>query len=427
MQISNKLFNQQQLGNFGRLNKDIQQIQNKISSGKNILKASDDPLAIIQLSAVKDQQELLGKFSSNVDAAQVRLEQANSVMGEITTVLTRMSELTTMAGNGAYDAFNREAIAREMEQLTDVLLSQVNTKDTRGQSLFSGFNSNVEAFSRDFHGNVTYNGDRGVQSLQISENMTVNTSIDGGTAFMKVETPDGNRSLFDIADSAINAIRSATDVTSFASAEALASLNFTLPNQLQNWTFSLEGSAGTASITASVSDQNLQGFVDEINAASSQTGISAVLEADGTVTMTDASSGTIKMSEVSIEGYEFSSETVTSYVELKAIDGSGATITNPVRITDTGQLIRESMTNFENAIANIGNQKAYIGAHAGKAQMQLDAIRSRELVVTSQVMNLEDADLTELVTELQSQMTIRDAAHQAFAKIGQQSLFDFLR
>jgi flagellar hook-associated protein 3 FlgL len=417
MQISNKLFNQQQLGNFGRLNKDIQQIQNKISSGKNILKASDDPLAIIQLSAVKDQQELLGKFSSNVDAAQVRLEQANSVMGEITTVLTRMSELTTMAGNGAYDAFNREAIAREMEQLTDVLLSQVNTKDTRGQSLFSGFNSNVEAFSRDFHGNVTYNGDRGVQSLQISENMTVNTSIDGGTAFMKVETPDGNRSLFDIADSAINAIRSATDVTSFASAESLASLNFTLPNQLQNWTFSLE----------SVSDQNLQGFVDEINAASSQTGISAVLEADGTVTMTDASSGTIKMSEVSIEGYEFSSETVTSYVELKAIDGSGTTITNPVRITDTGQLIRESMTNFENAIANIGNQKAYIGAHAGKAQMQLDAIRSRELVVTSQVMNLEDADLTELVTELQSQMTIRDAAHQAFAKIGQQSLFDFLR
>ena len=427
MQISNKLFNQQQLGNFGRLNKDIQQIQNKISSGKNILKASDDPLAIIQLSAVKDQQELLGKFSSNVDAAQVRLEQANSVMGEITTVLTRMSELTTMAGNGAYDAFNREAIAREMEQLTDVLLSQVNTKDTRGQSLFSGFNSNVEAFSRDFHGNVTYNGDRGVQSLQISENMTVNTSIDGGTAFMKVETPDGNRSVFDIADSAINAIRSATDVTSFASAEALASLNFTLPNQLQNWTFSLEGSAGTASITASVSDQNLQGFVDEINAASSQTGISAVLEADGTVTMTDASSGTIKMSEISIEGYEFSSETVTSYVELKAIDGSGTTITNPVRITDTGQLIRESMTNFENAIANIGNQKAYIGAHAGKAQMQLDAIRSRELVVTSQVMNLEDADLTELVTELQSQMTIRDAAHQAFAKIGQQSLFDFLR
>ena len=73
MQISNKLFNQQQLGHFGRLNNDIQQIQSKIASGKNILKASDDPLGAIQLSAVKDQKELLGKFSSNVSAAQVRL------------------------------------------------------------------------------------------------------------------------------------------------------------------------------------------------------------------------------------------------------------------------------------------------------------------------------------------------------------------
>jgi flagellar hook-associated protein 3 FlgL len=427
MQISNKLFNQQQLGHFGRLNKDIQQIQNKISSGKNILKASDDPLGIIQLSAVKDQQELIGKFSSNVAAAQVRLEQADSVMGEITTVLTRMSELTTMAGNGAYDAFNREAIAREMEQLTDVLLSQVNTKDTRGQSLFSGFNSNVEAFSRDYNGRISYNGDRGVQSLQISENMTVNTSIDGGTAFMKIETPDGSRSLFDIADSAINAVRSATAVTAFGSAEALASLSFTLPNQLQNWTFKLEGSAGTSSVTASVSDQNLQGFVDEINAVSVQTGISAVLENDGTVTLTDASSGEIKMSEINIEGYEFSNENVQSFVDMNAIDGSGTPITNSVRLTDTGQLIRESMTNFENAIANISNQKAYIGAHAGKAQMQLDALRSRELIVTSQVAKLEDADLTELVTALQTQMVTRDAAHQAFAKIGQQSLFDFLR
>ena len=427
MQISNKLFNQQQLGNFGRLNKDIQQLQSKIASGKNILKASDDPLGAIQLSAAKEQKELLGKFSSNVAAAQVRLEQANSVMGEITNVLTRMSELTTMAGNGAYDAFNREAIAREMEQLKDVLLSQVNTKDTRGQSLFSGFNSNVEAFSRNKDGTVIYNGDRGVQSLQISENMTVNTSIDGGTAFMKVQTPDGNRSLFDIADSAVNAIRSATAVTSFGTAASIANLDFTLPNQLQNWTFNLEGSAGTASITASVSDQNLQGFVDEVNAASVQTGISATLEADGTVTLNDASSGEIKMSEVSIEGYEFSNETLVSYVDLKAVDGAGTTITNPVRLTDTGQLIRESMANFDNAIANIGNQKAYIGAHASKAQMQLDAIRSRELVVTSQVMNLEDADLTKLVTELQTQMVTRDAAHQAFAKIGQQSLFDFLR
>jgi flagellar hook-associated protein 3 FlgL len=40
---------------------------------------------------------------------------------------------------------------------------------------------------------------------------------------------------------------------------------------------------------------------------------------------------------------------------------------------------------------------------------------------------LNDADLAKLVTDLQAQLTNREAAQQAFAKIGQQSLFDFIR
>jgi len=40
---------------------------------------------------------------------------------------------------------------------------------------------------------------------------------------------------------------------------------------------------------------------------------------------------------------------------------------------------------------------------------------------------MEDADLAKLVTELQSKIVNRDAAQQAFVKIGQQSLFDFIR
>lgn len=427
MQISNKLFNQQQLGHFGRLNKNIQQIQEKIASGKDIVRASDDPLGMIRLSAVQDQKELLAKFNSNISAASVRLEQADSVMDEMANVITRMSELTTLAGNGAYDAFNHEALAREMEQLADVLISQANTKDTRGQSLFSGFNSNSEAFTRDNSGTVVYNGDRGVQALQISENMTVNTSVDGGSAFMKVSTPDGNRSLFEIADSAINAIRSAASVTSFGTAQTNARLNFTLPNQLQTWNFSLSGNLGQADITASLSDQNLQGFVDQVNAAAAQTGITATLQADGSVSMVDSTSGEIKLKDIKIDGYEFSNKNVNSYVEMTAEDGSGAAVSNAVRLTDSGQLIRESMANFDSVISNLSIQKAYIGAYATKADAQLSALRSREAIVTAEVMNLEDADLTALVTELQAQMVSRDAAHQAFAKIGQQSLFDFLR
>ena len=62
-----------------------------------------------------------------------------------------------------------------------------------------------------------------------------------------------------------------------------------------------------------------------------------------------------------------------------------------------------------------------------KADIQADVIQSRKLAVTKDISAMGDADLAQLVTELQAQLTNRDAAQQAFAKIGQQSLFDYIR
>jgi flagellar hook-associated protein 3 FlgL len=47
--------------------------------------------------------------------------------------------------------------------------------------------------------------------------------------------------------------------------------------------------------------------------------------------------------------------------------------------------------------------------------------------VDKDVSRLGDADLAELVTSLQAQLTNLNAAQAAFAKIGQQSLFDYIR
>ena len=41
MQVSTKLFNQQAVNQFGKLTEEIQNLQAKVSTGKNILKSSD--------------------------------------------------------------------------------------------------------------------------------------------------------------------------------------------------------------------------------------------------------------------------------------------------------------------------------------------------------------------------------------------------
>ena len=62
-----------------------------------------------------------------------------------------------------------------------------------------------------------------------------------------------------------------------------------------------------------------------------------------------------------------------------------------------------------------------------KAALQTDVIETRKLAVTTDISKIGDADMATLVTELQQQLTNKQAAQQAFAKIGQQSLFDFIR
>ena len=91
MQVSTKLFNDQQVRQFGKLTADIQEKQEKIASGKAILRASDDPVAAVQLSAAREQEQLLTRFEENAYKAQNRLNSADKTLQETMAVITRIS------------------------------------------------------------------------------------------------------------------------------------------------------------------------------------------------------------------------------------------------------------------------------------------------------------------------------------------------
>ena len=83
-----------------------------------------------------------------------------------------------------------------------------NTKDARGHSLFAGFKNEETAFVKNANGKVKYTGDR-IHTVQISENMSVPTSLDGLTVFGRVKTANG-MNIFEIIDgvaASINPLR----------------------------------------------------------------------------------------------------------------------------------------------------------------------------------------------------------------------------
>ena len=53
-------------------------------------------------------------------------------------------------------------------------------------------------------------------------------------------------------------------------------------------------------------------------------------------------------------------------------------------------------------------------------------MQERKILITKDVSELADADLSQLVTELQSLMTSQEASQKAFVKISRLNLFDMI-
>ena len=428
MQVSTKLFNDQQVRQFGKLTEDIQQKQEKISSGKAILRASDDPVVAANLSAAKEQEQLLSRFEENSYKAQLRLDASDKTINEAMSVMTRIAELATQARSPVFDGFSRKAILTEVQALRETLVDLANTKDANGESLFSGYKTDKQAYVRNPDGSVHYNGDRGVHTVQVSENVNVSTGLDGETVFGRVETANGRRSVFEIVDGVMASIDPLREINEIATANRRAEISLKLPRQNQDWSFSLTGSLGSVQIEATLAEGAEEKLADAINAKSDQTGITAEFDPKTSkITMVEESSSTIVVQDIHIEGQEIANKDADYHMAFTTIDEYGKQVGGTRILTDEDQLLGSGIENLLASIDHLSIQQAVVGAQMTKADIQADVIQSRKLAVSKDISAMGDADLAKLVTELQAQLTNRDAAQQAFAKIGQQSLFDYIR
>ena len=244
----------------------------------------------------------------------------------------------------------------------------------------------------------------------------------------QVDTANGRRDIFEIIDSVMASINPLRDLDERASATAQAEVSFVLPRQNQNWELDLSGSLGSTRITAVLSEGNEQKFAEAVNAKSDLTGVSASFdEFSGKIILTDLAAGEILIENLEIEGQELATHAGQYNLSFVSVDENEEPVGNPRILTDLDQLLGRGISNLKSAMDHLSIQQAVLGAQMSKAEVQRGALASRKLAISQDISKLGDADLAKLVTDLQSQLTNRDAAQQAFAKMGQQSLFDYLR
>jgi flagellar hook-associated protein 3 FlgL len=206
MQIGNSQFYQTQVNRMNDLQTSIAQTQQQISTGKQVNLPSDDPTAYATIQTLKNKQSSLTQYGRNITIAQQSLNLEGTALTQTGSLLSRLKELTIQADNETNNTADRQAIAAEMTQIKDQLLSLANTTDAAGNYIFGGTKSQTQPFLKSTDGTrVDYKGDDGRQNVDIGDGISTAMSSNGQEVFMSIPvgSPPTQKNIFDMVQSAI--------------------------------------------------------------------------------------------------------------------------------------------------------------------------------------------------------------------------------
>ena len=95
----------------------LTQMQENLTAGKRVLRASDDPASAAQAERARTR---LSRVESDQRALEVQrnaLTTAESSLGNVTTLMQRMRELIVQGGNTSLKGTDRASIVLEMQGL----------------------------------------------------------------------------------------------------------------------------------------------------------------------------------------------------------------------------------------------------------------------------------------------------------------------
>ena len=189
--ITQESINRTTLSNINLNIKKMQEIQEKLSSGKQLNRPSDDPSGTRKVLGLKTEELQFQQFSDNTEAARDQINYTFNTLESIQEILSQVKGLTMQASNDTLGQSERKIIASELNELLESVLQFTNT-DNNGRYIFSGTKTSTAPFSavRDSNGrisSVSYTGNNEEIKYQVGTNTYIQVNTPGGTFFQDNE------------------------------------------------------------------------------------------------------------------------------------------------------------------------------------------------------------------------------------------------
>lgn len=206
----------------------------RLSAGKSLLRASDDPQGATDAVKYQDALAKLELYSNVRSGARGALQHEDHILSSVGNLLTTsLTEKIVAAKSDTYSDEDRNALGKEIEGIRANLLDLANTRDGNGRYIFSGFHTETPPF--DATGNYQGGSEARKQTIADGTEMTVSHLGNDvfGDIFSKLDTAVAELSKSPIDKVALDAALSEASQAVSAGIERLGKTQADLGTNLQ--------------------------------------------------------------------------------------------------------------------------------------------------------------------------------------------------
>jgi len=148
MRVTQSMEQTQFLTALNQLESSISNTQSGISSGLAFTTASQDPVGAGLVAGYNQVLAQSQQYTSNGSSATGSLNIEDSALTQLQNQLQSLRDLALEANNATESPADLSAIATQVQQIQQSILSVANTQDGSGNYIFAGYSTQTQPFAQ---------------------------------------------------------------------------------------------------------------------------------------------------------------------------------------------------------------------------------------------------------------------------------------
>jgi flagellar hook-associated protein 3 FlgL len=156
----------------------------QVSTGKSVTMPSDNPAAAAEMVRNTIEAGSVDQYTQNISTVLTNVQSADSALSSVVSSLTSAISLGTQGANGTMNPSDLQIVVSQVQSILQSVISQANTA-VGGVYLFGGTASGAPPYTADSNSpaSYTYNGNYDTNSVEVGDNLTVQTNLPGSQIF----------------------------------------------------------------------------------------------------------------------------------------------------------------------------------------------------------------------------------------------------